>query len=224
MSFRGKLLDEQLIYFDGEEYLKAEETILKENISTPQLFFCIWNKPSLVLGFNQDGKDGIDMEFCNQNNIKVLRRQSGGSGVFYNMDISFSLFLPSAHPLAKGIHHLYKQVLDWLSLTLKDYKIETKPYKCNSSLHAKASALCFENPTFESLMINDKKAAGCAQVRRSTGVLVHGLILFEPDILFHSRIFCITEERIKNIITGIGNIDKNTLILNLKEKAQLVFL
>lgn len=62
-------------------WLAAEEYIAKQYPEGNFVF--IWQvNPTCVIGRNQDAHAELDIEFCRQNNINVIRRKSGGGAIF----------------------------------------------------------------------------------------------------------------------------------------------
>lgn len=72
--------------------LAVEEFILTElDLDEPVLLFYI-NQPSIIIGRNQNTIEEINTEYVAENNIKVVRRLSGGGAVYHdegNLNFSF---------------------------------------------------------------------------------------------------------------------------------------
>ncbi|MBC1457613.1 lipoate--protein ligase [Listeria newyorkensis] len=72
--------------------LAVEEFILTElDLDEPVLLFYI-NQPSIIIGRNQNTIEEINTEYVAANNIKVVRRLSGGGAVYHdegNLNFSF---------------------------------------------------------------------------------------------------------------------------------------
>ena len=69
--------------------LAAEEYVLK-NFS--ENFFMLWrNEPSVIVGRHQNSLAEINVDFVRENNIKVVRRLTGGGAVFHDLgNINFT--------------------------------------------------------------------------------------------------------------------------------------
>ena len=61
----------------AEEYLFAERP--------DDLLFLYVNEPSVIIGCNQAIRNEVDLEFCAQNEIQLVRRLSGGGAVFHDL-------------------------------------------------------------------------------------------------------------------------------------------
>ena len=62
--------------------LAAEEILFNER--RDDLLFLYVNEPSVIIGCNQAIRNEVDLEFCAQNEIQVVRRLSGGGAVFHD--------------------------------------------------------------------------------------------------------------------------------------------
>jgi len=63
--------------------LAAEEILFNER--RDDLLFLYVNKPSVIIGSNQAIRNEVDMEFCALNEIRIVRRMSGGGAVFHDL-------------------------------------------------------------------------------------------------------------------------------------------
>ena len=62
--------------------LAAEEFLFSERHD--DLLFLYVNEPSVIIGSNQAIKNEVDSKFCEENNIQVIRRMSGGGAVYHD--------------------------------------------------------------------------------------------------------------------------------------------
>ncbi|MEI8272837.1 MAG: biotin/lipoate A/B protein ligase family protein [Paludibacter sp.] len=62
--------------------LAAEEYFFSER--TEDLLFLYVNEPSVIIGCNQAIQNEVDLEFCAQNEVRIVRRMSGGGAVFHD--------------------------------------------------------------------------------------------------------------------------------------------
>lgn len=66
-----------------EEYLFSTRT---------EYLFLYVNEPSVIIGYNQAVVNEVDMDFCIENDIRIIRRLSGGGAVYHdsgNLNYSF---------------------------------------------------------------------------------------------------------------------------------------
>ncbi|MCJ7754751.1 MAG: hypothetical protein MUP13_09310, partial [Thermoanaerobaculales bacterium] len=58
------------------------------------------------------------------------------------------------------------------------------------------SPICFLDQLSDTLVVDGKKAVGCAQTRRKGAVLIHAAVLLGLDAELYSRVFRIPEEHV----------------------------
>jgi lipoate-protein ligase A len=63
--------------------LAAEEFLFSER--QDDLLFLYVNDPSVIIGCNQAIRNEVNLEFCAENNIQVVRRISGGGAVYHDL-------------------------------------------------------------------------------------------------------------------------------------------
>jgi len=63
--------------------LAAEEYLFNER--QDDLLFLYVNEPSVIIGCNQAIRNEVDLEYCGQNGIRIVRRMSGGGAVFHDL-------------------------------------------------------------------------------------------------------------------------------------------
>jgi len=139
--------------------LAAEEYLLKN--FDEDFFYLYINDPCIVLGKHQNTVAEINVPYVFENNLKVVRRLSGGGTVFHdhgNLNFCF---------IQKGVEgHLvdFKKYTQVILKTLTDLGV-------NASLKGKSD-----------LVINDLKFSGNAEHVFRNKVLHHGTLLFSSDL------------------------------------------
>ena len=142
-------------YTDPYFNLAAEEYVLR---SFPDNCFMLWrNEKTIVVGKHQNTLEEINMEYIRDNNIRVVRRLSGGGAVFHDLGNLNFTFIMNGH---EG--HL----VDFKKYTLPIIEVLQK-LSINAEFRGR-----------NDLTINGKKISGNAEHIYKKRVLHHGTLLF----------------------------------------------
>jgi lipoyl(octanoyl) transferase len=163
--------------------MAIDEVLL--SLKVPVLRLYQWEPCAVSIGRYQD-LDDIDLDYCTENSIDVVRRITGGKAVLHEKELTYS-FIIDKDEMPRSIIESYKiissaiiQGLRTLGLNpeMNSYKIENRD-----------NPVCFQEPSFNELTINRKKFVGSAQVRRNGKLLQHGSILTGINTKKHSSCF-----------------------------------
>ena len=114
----------------------------------------------------------------------VLRRLTGGTGVVHDGDLGVGLALPQTHPWAQGIISLYGRFLDVLEPALRSVGADVTRVAEPRRASSVRSPICFLDQLADTLVVDGRKAVGCAQTRRKGAVLIHAAVLLGLDTEF----------------------------------------
>ncbi len=176
----------------------ARESWLLEEAATGRalLLLASWRDPVVVLGYGQPATD-VDLGWCRDHGIPVLRRITGGTGVVHAGDLSVSLALPRSHSWARGIHELYARFLEPVAAGLADAGARIARAASPGRAGRDRSPICFFDQLAESLVMGGRKCVGCAQSRRKGAVLIHAAVLLGLDPRLYARAFGVAEDRVR---------------------------
>lgn len=140
----------------------ALETYLVENrlVDEPILLFYI-NDPSIIIGRNQNTFEEINQAYVNENNIRVVRRMSGGGAVYHDRGNFSFCFIKDDDG------------------SFRDFKKFTQPVI--QALH-KMGATTAELQGRNDLLVDGKKFSGNAMYAKKGRMTAHGTILFDADL------------------------------------------
>jgi len=155
-----------------------------------------WPDPVVVLGYAQP-PDDVDLDWCRDRKIPVLRRLTGGTGVIHHGDLGLALALPASHPWAEGIVGLYDRFLDVVEPALVELGSSVERIDEPRSGSRVRSPICFEDQLADTLVVDGRKAVGCSQTRRKGGVLIHAAILLGLDADLYARVFGVDAHRVR---------------------------
>lgn len=161
--------------------MALDETLL-ESAAEGQatLRFYQWSEPTLSLGYFQ-GQAERDAHRASRN-CPLVRRQTGGGAILHDQELTYSLALPLAHPLAADAMRLYRAAHAALVDTLGSLGIEAKMRAGSGPSAAAAGSpeepfLCFQRRSDGDVIVDGVKICGSAQRRRRGAILQHGSLL-----------------------------------------------
>lgn len=134
----------------------AEEYFLKN--SQKDILMLYRNKPSVIIGKYQDVQSEVNIEFVERQNIKVVRRYSGGGAVFHDLGNLNLSFIESSNSLN------FDRFTDTMIDMLSGFGINIK------SNDRKA------------LTIDGYKISGSAQAIYKNRIIYHATLLFSSDL------------------------------------------
>lgn len=161
--------------------LAMEEYFLKEK---EEDYFMLWrNDKSVIIGKNQNAYAEINQKFVSDNNIKVVRRVTGGGAVFHDLgNINYTFIKRNSKD------------------SFNDYKIFSQPIiDFFNELGVKAS-MSGRND----ILIGNKKISGNAQCAYKDSVMHHGTLLFSSDKTYISDSLNVNPLKIKS--KGISSV------------------
>jgi lipoate---protein ligase len=139
-------------------------------------------EPTLIIGPAQ-GSHAFDFRLCERENVKIVKRQSGGTAVYAAPDVlGLDVAMPANHPLVvPDIVETYRWLGEiWVetarSLGADAHLVsisEARQSKRGTASHGGALALaCFGSLSPYEVVVGRRKLVGLAQVRRRTGTLI----------------------------------------------------
>jgi lipoate-protein ligase A len=139
--------------------LATEEYLMKEFQDD---IFSLWqNAPSIIVGKHQNALAEINVDFVKQNNIKVVRRLSGGGTVFHDLgNLNFTFIMNGESDQLVDFHKYTLPILEVLLKLGVDAKFEGR----------------------NDLTIGGKKFSGNAEHVHKNRILHHGTLLFSSEM------------------------------------------
>lgn len=196
--------------YTGYDNMRIDSEILdeaiKNNYSEPIFRLYGWSPKCISLGRNQGvNRAGVGVN-CDDYEIDVVRRVTGGRALLHDDEITYSCIIPVSYiPNGESITASYKYISSYLirffdtlgiRLTIGETsKISTKFDYC--MLVSTGADVCY----------NGKKIIGSAQFRKNGYILQHGSILFGYDKELLEKLF--NEEISEDALTTVNEILPN---------------
>ncbi|MBD5587070.1 lipoate--protein ligase [Clostridium botulinum] len=172
--------------------LALEEYLLK-NVDIREDYFILWqNEPTIVIGKHQNTLKEINMNFVKDNNINVVRRNSGGGAVYHDLgNINFTF------------------ITKYDEKHLLDFKTFTNPVVYSlGKLNVKA-----ELSGRNDILIDGRKISGNSQHIYKDRFLHHGTLLFNSEL--ENLVKALNVDNDKILSKGIESIKSR--VTNIKE-------
>jgi lipoyl(octanoyl) transferase len=153
------------------------------NTRYPVLRLYSWSSPSISIGYFQNAEKCLNLVYCKENSIDVVRRITGGRAVYHDKEVTYSIIIPKYSKFFKNNNlELYRFLSGGLLSGLKkigiDCKLE-KPTTRRSCYQDKAN--CFSATSSYEITAAGKKLVGSAQKWSDIGVIQQGSILIRMN-------------------------------------------
>lgn len=197
-------------YSNAAMNMAIDEALLTSK--KPVLRFYRWRPTALSLGYFQSVSD-INIEECKKNNVDIVRRITGGKTVLHDKELTYS-FIIDERIMPKSIIESYKIISKGILLALKELGINASMKKINEkkSLNKikNQSAICFNEPSYYEIVVDNKKIVGSAQTRKDGKLLQHGSVLIDVNVNKLTSLFNVKNKKeiikkSKQRITSINN-------------------
>lgn len=162
---------------DAYTNLALEEYVLRNfDEATDYLIFYI-NAPSIIIGRNQNTLEEINHEYVQEQDIKVVRRISGGGAVYHDLgNLSFSFITDYDYTRLNNFRQFTAPIIS----VLNDMGIEAELSGRND------------------IEVKGKKVSGNAQFSTSKRMFSHGTLLFDSDLSEVARALNVKMSKIKS--------------------------
>lgn len=168
----------------------AAETAAEGGLATVRVYR--WKPSTLSLGYGQD-PDTVDWEYCESEGIDVVRRPTGGGGIFHHAvgDVSYSIVLPAAAVDATP-RDAYRLLCEPLLATFDRMHVDAAHAdREREGIYEPACYLRGIEPPHDIVVVGDppRKISGNAQYRQKDAIVQHGSITFSAFPEQHLAVF-----------------------------------
>lgn len=186
--------------------MALDEYVVKHLNPSNDYFYFYQNRPSVIIGRNQNTIEEVNLDYVKEHDIIVVRRMSGGGAVYHDMgNINFSFVVDYRKEDFNSIERFAKAIVKALG---------------KLGINAEFSGR-------NDITIDGKKFSGNAQYVTKNRILHHGTLLFDSDLSVLSKALNVKPEKIKSkgiksVKSRVTNIkdylpDKNVTVSQFKE-------
>lgn len=160
---------------------EAISTSVRNGESPPTLRLYGWESPSVSLGSFQKIVD-IDIEYCINNNIPVVRRPTGGRGILHGDELTYSFSARNEGDFSGGLLETYRKLSIAFQSALHQMGLNAvMKMERESGMNLTRSPLCFKSTSYGEISLDRRKLIGSAQKRWNEGFLQQGSIPYSID-------------------------------------------
>lgn len=178
----------------------------------PTLRFYAWKSPSISLGYFQRVSD-IDLAFCQENNLPVVRRPTGGRAILHGDELTYSFSSTNSGSFSCNLKESYSLIGNAFlrAFRMLGLDVDIMEKRQRGSVLTR-SPLCFKSTSLGEISLEGVKLIGSAQRRWVGGFLQQGCIPYSVDEERMRRVFKVHPEyplEIKGLrsFLDINNVD-----------------
>ncbi|MCG6188039.1 lipoate--protein ligase [Maribellus maritimus] len=139
----------------------ASEEFLLQKYPDEEIFLLYVNAPSIIVGRFQNTLAEINLDYVQENKIKVVRRLSGGGAVYHDLgNLNFSFHAPMGDDDFSDFSKFTQPVIDLLNKLDVPANLEGR----------------------NDLLVDGKKFSGNAKLARNGKIVQHGTILLNSEM------------------------------------------
>lgn len=147
---------------DGERdlvFFLAMEEYVAQNV--PGDAFFIWRvRPTVIIGRNQDLEAEVNLEYCKDHGVKIVRRKSGGGCVYSDMGNIMVSYISSKEDTAS----VFERYLSAMTECLRSLGLDAEKSGRND------------------ILVQGRKVSGNAVHQLPDRTIVHGTLLYDTDL------------------------------------------
>ncbi|MEF8913286.1 lipoate--protein ligase family protein [Natronomonas sp.] len=182
----------------------AAETVAAGGPATVRLYR--WLPSTLSLGYGTDA-DVVDWDFCEEQNITVTRRPTGGGAIYHDTtgDVAYSIIAP-ADEYPGDVTECYREFMEPILDAFDACDIDVSfADEEREAIWSPACYLRAVDPAHDLTGPDGRKIAGNAQYRTRDAIVQHGSLTFDADAEKHLGCFedpPVTTEQFEERVCG----------------------
>ncbi len=155
--------------YPGDPYknIALDEAIFTEVMKgrSPPTFRFYRNANAVILGCFQTAEEEVDLEYARANDIKIVKRITGGGAVYHDMgNLNYSIITKDAFGIGLDVQKLFSTMMDGAVCAFENIGIGAEMGRLND------------------VSVNGKKILGAAATIDSGALLFHAAVLVDVDL------------------------------------------
>jgi lipoate-protein ligase A len=145
------------------------------------LRFYRWERPTASLGYSQNIHKAVNVSYCQDHGIDIVRRMTGGKVVLHHKEVTYSLCSSDSETFTSTLSNSYRLISQALMRGLE--KMGLKPCLADAppGSYVRGNLPCFSYPARNEIEVEGKKIVGSAQKRAGSRFIQHGSIPLEEQ-------------------------------------------
>ena len=163
----------------GADNMAVDQSLLAESARSGTTFLRLyrWSPPCLSFGRNEPAARGYDRGAIARLGIDVVRRPTGGRGVWHDREVTYAVAAPIA--AFGSLRESYVAIHARLAVALRHLGVSASLAPRPKALSPLDARACFATTVGGEVVVQGRKLIGSAQLRQGGAFLQHGSILLE---------------------------------------------
>ena len=177
-----------------------------ENIVMKEPYFYLWrNRPSVIIGLNQNAYSEVNLPYLRANGIDLVRRVTGGGAVYHDLqNLNYTIVGRSLSGSSRSLSGVEGPLPNREGPSLS-------PEPIISALHRLGvpAELTGRNDIF----VEGRKVSGYARRVSGSQEIIHGTLMYDVDLITLTHVLDVPGSKLQS--KGIGSVKSR--VANLKE-------
>jgi len=156
------------------------ESVQKTAAKTVLRFYS-WRRPTVSIGYSQEIAEAVDVAFCRENGIDIVRRLTGGKLVLHHQEVTYSLSSSDNALFPSTVAGSYRRISEALMIGLERMGLVPALADATPEDYRHGRFPCFSHPARDEVTVDGRKIVGSAQKRIGSCFLQHGSIPLEVN-------------------------------------------
>ena len=184
-----------------------------ENIVLDEPYFYLWrNRPSVIIGLNQNAYSEVNLNYLNSNGITLARRVTGGGAVYHDLqNLNYTIVSPLSNPTQSPCHPERSEG----SVERSEGSVERSEGSTPAPIVAALRELGVpaELTGRNDIFVEGRKVSGYARRVSKRQEIIHGTLMYDVDIDTLTHVLDTPESKLN--AKGIGSVKSR--VANLKD-------